>query len=454
MGLAPKQRDGLSKRSRLFAALVPLPFSRRATVARRGPRANGTGTVRSPLLDTSAVFGHRASPLSRSIHSLRKDGMKLRLIAVVVVMIGAISEQHASAEWEITPESAQALDRGLEWLAKNQRPEGNWSSTDLGLVSTGVLAYLAAGHVPGRGKHGETVRRALDYVVDNAKPSGLLNIATSQRDMYNHGLSTFVLGQAHGMTTTPDDRLHTTLARALRLIADTQCDDGGWDYRARRLGRGHDLSLVVMQAKALRSATDSGLDVSQQVIDAAVANVRDHYWPKDGNRDAPANELRRTPGQFAYSKGGGGETIAMAACGVVCLQEFGQYDDWRIEKNMQVILRAIDELPAPRRDGTLPFDAYTFYYVSQALYQRGGIAWAERYPKLRDYLVASQILAPTNAATHGSWRDNGANGGGKVGGRPGELFGTAVACFVLAMPHRYLPILQEGSIASFEERES
>jgi len=375
----------------------------------------------------------------------------MRIVSRLVLLIGILSKGTAFAEWEITPESAQALERGLDWLAKNQRPEGNWSSTDLGLVSTGTLAFLAAGHAPGRGRHGETVQRSLDYVVDNAKSSGLLNIATSQRDMYNHGLSTFVLGQIHGMTTAADNKVHDTLQRALRLIADTQCDDGGWDYRARRLGRGHDLSLVVMQAKALRSATDSGLDVPQQVVDSAVANVRDHYWPKDGNRSASEQELRRTPGQFAYSKGGGGETLAMAACGVVCLQEFGQDDDWRIEKNMEVILQAIDELPEARRDGTLPFDAYTFYYVSQALYQRGGVAWVERYPKLRDYLVASQLLAPSNTATHGSWRDNGANGGGKVGGRPGELFGTAVACFVLAIPHRYLPILQEGPIRKFDE---
>ena len=59
--------------------------------------------------------------------------------------------------WEITPESEQALARGLEWLARNQGPEGNWESNDLGLVSTGVLAFLAAGHLPGRGRYGETV---------------------------------------------------------------------------------------------------------------------------------------------------------------------------------------------------------------------------------------------------------------------------------------------------------
>jgi hypothetical protein len=142
----------------------------------------------------------------------------------------------------------------------------------------------------------------------------------------------------------------------------------------------------------------------------------------------------------------------MAAAGVVCLQEFGKYDDWRIGKNMDVILAAIKELPEARRNGTLPFDAYTFYYVGQALYQAGGPAWDENYATLRDYLALSQMLAPGDDVVHGSWRDNGANGGGKVGGKPGDLFGTAVACFVLAMPNRYLPILQEGESAPSPQR--
>ena len=34
--------------------------------------------------------------------------------------------------------------------------------------------------------------------------------------------------------------------------------------------------------------------------------------------------------------------------------------------------------------------------------------------------------------------------GGRVGGRPGQLFGTSVAVFALSIPNRYLPILQEG----------
>lgn len=373
--------------------------------------------------------------------------------ATLLIVSTVASAVRAEGDWEITPESEVALARGLDWLARNQGPQGNWDSNDTGLVAMGALAFMAAGHSPGRGKYGATVKRAIDFVVAGARPSGLLNVADAQRDMYNHGLATFVLGQAHGMTTAPDRRLNGALDKALKLIANTQCEDGGWDYRAQRQPNGHDLSLAVMQAKALRSAMDSGLEVPPEVVELAIRSVREHYTPKDGRRSAPESEQQRSPGQFTYTKGGGSGTIAMAACGVVCLQEFGQYDDWRIEKNMAVIGEAVQRLPKVRgRDGSMPFDAYTLYYVGQALYQVGGSHWESNYPKLRDYLIASQQVNASTPAEHGVWSDRGAGGGGRVGGKPGQLYGTSVACFILAIPNRYLPILQDGKIESLKQK--
>ncbi len=354
-----------------------------------------------------------------------------------------ISPAPPEGDWEITPASEQALELGLRWLEGNQGPEGNWESNDLGLVSMGVLAFLAAGHSPGRGRYGGPVKRALDYVIKNAKPSGLLNISEPGRDMYNHGLAAFVLGQVYGMTD--DTRISQALDRALKLIAGTQCEDGGWDYRALRQQNGHDLSLAVMQAKALRSALDSGLEVPPEVIDLAIRSVRAYYCSRSGRRNSDSFEARTEPGQFTYD-GTRGST-AMAACGVVCLQEFGQYDDWRIPKNIDVIAIAIAALKPNRRSGTVPFDAYTLYYIGQAIYQVGGRAWRENYPRLRDFLTETQIHNARDPKLHGLWRD-----GERVGGKPGDLYGTAVACFILAIPNRYLPILQEGRIDSLDSR--
>lgn len=375
------------------------------------------------------------------------------LLALIATGLLLPTLARAEGEWEITPASELALKRGLDWLARNQGPQGNWDSNDLGLVSLGALAFLADGHLPGRGRYGDVVERALDYVIRNAKPSGLLNIADAQRDMYNHGLATFVLGQAHGMT--PDKRIARVLEQSLRLIANTQSGDGGWDYRARRQTYGHDLSLVVMQAKALRSAVDSGLEVRGDVIQLAIQSVRAKYKAENGARSLDDPRIKDGPGQFTYDGHNG--TLAMAAAGVVCLQEFGQYDDWRLPKNMKVISDAILNADpkgktklgvASQGSGRVAFDAYTLYYVGQSLYQGGSEDWKRCYPTLRDFLVTSQLRKPGAPNEDGAWRDTRY----VTGGRPGHLFGTSVACFVLAIPNRYLPILQEGRIESVRKQ--
>ncbi len=366
------------------------------------------------------------------------------IVGIVACSVPAASAQNppaVSSDWEVTPESELALERGLAWLARNQGATGNWESNDLGLVSLGAMAFLSAGHMPGRGKYGETVDRALGYVIKNMKPSGMLNIADAQRDMYNHGLAAFVLGQAYGMTDDP--QLGRVLDKALKLIASTQCEDGGWDYRAKRQERGHDLSLVVMQAKALRSAVDTGFEVRGDVIRSAIRSVREHYKANNNTRGFD-ERAKDGPGQFTYDGNRG--TLAMAACGVVCLQEFGQYDDWRIAKNLEVIADEVRRLKTPKGNGEVPFDAYTAYYVGQALYQVGGPAWRESYPILRDQLVQSQLRRPENPGEDGSWRDT-----RWVHGKPGHLYGTSVGCFILSMPNRYLPILQEGKIEGLRE---
>jgi len=355
------------------------------------------------------------------------------MVALVALAVGLNDScAVAEGEWETTRQSERTARLGLEWLAANQGRAGNWGSNDLGLVAVGGLAFLSAGHAPGRGRYGDNVRRALNYVISNARPSGLLNIASPRRDMYNHGLATFVLTQAYGMTQ--DKRAAKVLDRALKLIANAQCDDGGWDYEAVRQQRGHDLSLAVMQAKALRGAMDIGFEIEPRTIKMAIQSVRKCYKASGRGRGGSARP-GDVPGQFTYD--GNRATTAMAAAGVVCLQEFGKYDDPRIRHSMDAVIRDMGKRMRQEK-GKVPFDAYTLYYVGQALYQVGGDRWRKHYPTLREALVRTQRKGG-NAAEKGSW-----DAGSHVGGKAGRLFGTAVGVFVLSIPNRYLPILQQA----------
>lgn len=346
------------------------------------------------------------------------------LTGTAVALACAPRSALADNRWEITRASAAAVDRGLAWLASNQGVVGNWGSNDLGLVSLGALAFLSAGHAPKRSRqYGDNVARALNFVLSNVKPSGLINIAAPQADMYNHGLSLFVLSQAYGVHD--DRRMGQVLDKGLKLITSVQCGDGGWKYRAAKGPNGNDLSLAVMQAKALRAAMDMGLEVPPEVVAKSIAYVRRRYQGGGPN----------SVGAFTYSGGSGRikpgvEAVAMAAAGAVCLQEFGEYDDYRIANSLDLVAERL------RRDlktvkGKIPINAYAMLYVAQALYQVGGDRWKKIYPLVRDAIVSTQ-------ASNGSWR------GGYREGRPGLLFGTAVGVFALSIPNRYLPILQRG----------
>jgi hypothetical protein len=373
-----------------------------------------------------------------------------RGVVAVALIVGVTLSQGvclAEGRWEVTKASEEASRLGLRWLARNQGEAGNWESKDLGLVSVGALAFMSAGHTCETGLYSENVRKAVDYVLAHAKPSGLLNIAGSRRDMYNHGLATFVLTQAYGMTS--DRRVGRALQKAIKVIADTQCHDGGWDYIAKRQERGHDLSLAVMQAKALRGSMDIGIHIPRATIGLAIKSVQGYYRSQGGRPDGKSTQygphpLAKFPGRFTYNGGSG--TTAMAAAGAVCLQEYGQYDDFRIYRSMDGVCDDILRRMQVQK-GHVPFDAYTMYYVAQALYQVGGTRWREYYPKLRDAIVNSQTVeavaaraAARGTERHGSWA------GRRVGGKAGQLFGTAVCVFALNIPNRYLPILQKGEM--------
>lgn len=377
---------------------------------------------------------------------LRRIGLVLVVVCLTVRPVQAAPAYDAN-EWEITPESEKAVERGLKWLVDNQTIQGNWGSANLGLVSMAALAFLANGHFPNRGKYGATVSRALDYVLQRARPTGLIDQSQKpNRIMYNHGLSTFVLGQAFGMTT--DRRIGPVLQSALRLIAKAQAKDGGWDYNPFSVPTGHDLSLIVMQAKALRSAADMGLEINPDTAAAAIARVKAHYRSDNGIwGDQPGAE--NGPGHFYYIYGRDNwGTPAVNAAGIVCLQEFGEYDDWRIPKAWDYIAPFFKNLSSykfnvPFTDNMQVFSTgYGIYYLSQAMYQTGGERWKQLYPMLRDFLVRWQDKED------GHWKDMMINGSEP---QDAKLWGTAAAVFALSIPNRYLPILQRGEAADTAE---
>src|SRR5690242_14002979 len=93
------------------------------------------------------------------------------------------TKKSAVSSWEVeareylgTPESEAAVNRGLAYLASSQLADGHWSSGgyrgDVGITGLCLLAFLASGHQPGRGKYGLVMEEAVNFLASCVQMSG------------------------------------------------------------------------------------------------------------------------------------------------------------------------------------------------------------------------------------------------------------------------------------------
>ncbi len=168
--------------------------------------------------------------------------MRLQLsLLVVSLCLPAVAaaqspDPEKSAEKLITPAAQQAIDQGLKWLAGRQNADGSFgpNATRGNAAICGLcgMAFLAGGSTPGRGTYGDRVQRAVDYLLANSQPNGLLCETPlspiTPGPMYSHGFATLFLAECCGMS--PRKELRAKLGLAVKLIVDTQNNEGGWRY--------------------------------------------------------------------------------------------------------------------------------------------------------------------------------------------------------------------------------
>jgi hypothetical protein len=320
------------------------------------------------------------------------------------------SAQNRPMEEEITPELVESVSRGLDYLRSLQNEDGSFGrgrySRHVAIASLAGIAFLADGHVPGRGEYGEVVSRALQFVLSNSTETGLLAAENSHGPMYGHGFATLFLGEFYGMN--PDDaQVRDALTRAVALIVNTQNDEGGWRYNPVPFDA--DISVTISQIMALRSARNAGIKVPKDTIDRAVEYVR-HCQNPDGG--------------FKYMAQAGGSAWPRTAAGVASLFYAGIYDDESITRGLDYLTR--NALPGTDNPMAQAHYFYGHYYSVQAMYLAGGTYWATWWPAIRQELLDRQD-------PNGAWQDNQIN----------SAYSTAMALIILQMPKRYLPIFQK-----------
>jgi hypothetical protein len=338
------------------------------------------------------------------------------------VLLGAVAAAPAQAPTRHTP-ADDAIDNALRFLQRQQEEDGSWRAGRMGknpaITSLAVMAFLAAGYVPGEGPYGDTVEKGVRWVLRSQQASGLI-ASDGSHEMYHHGISTLMLAEVAGMTDGPlADEVRRKLEKAVAVILFAQrthgVDQGGWRYRvaaSRVDGQDADISLTGWQVMALRAAKNLGCDVPPDAIDRAVEYIK-------RCQDA------RTGG-FRYTVGGN-TTVACTGTSILGLELCGK-ERHHSDEALRGGGYLLKNLP---QWGTTHF-FYSIYYCSQATFQLGDNYWSFFRPHLHQALLRNQ-------ESNGAWL---------APDPDSRVFGpnycTAMGVLALTVEYRYLPIYQRG----------
>ena len=221
-------------------------------------------------------------------------------------------------------------------------------------------------------------------------------------------------------------KLRRTLERAVKLIIDTQNQQGGWRYMPVRGDA--DISVTICQIMALRAARNAGIAVPKSVADNCIKYV-------EGCQD-----VRNTGGFYYQQQHFGDRTgsgFARTAAGIVALYTAGKYDGENVKKGLEY-LRQYEPRPGNKCGFMADPEAnlhyfYGHYYAVQAMWIHGGDYWRPGYPAIRDDLVQGTYHNKHDGPGYGSWEDR---------NHFDTDYCTAMALIILQVPNNYLPILQ------------
>lgn len=370
----------------------------------------------SPLATDKTRMKHRFEKMKPAIHPCFIRVSFLAKIVLLVVLLIGIRTVAADDRTERDKQIDAAIAKALDHLAKRQNPSGAWTLDGQGestsATSLAVMAFLAAGHVPGEGPYNQTIQRGVRWVLDHQQPNGMLVTERGHGPMYAHGISTLMLAEVAGMT---DEALATkcreALKQAVRVILSAQSvrkdrsNAGGWRYHPS--SNDSDLSVTGWQLLALRAAKNLGCDVPAEHIDAAVEYVKRCSTRNRG---------------FGYQPGSG-SSPTRAGTGILCLEICG------VHHSPEAVGAADALLQDPLRADQEWF-YYGAYYCTIGMFQVGGKHWEQGKGHLIPLLLNLQ-------AQDGSWS-------GRQGQERniGTVYATSLAVLALSVEYQYLPIYQ------------
>lgn len=346
-----------------------------------------------------------------------------------------------------TPESHEAILRGLRWFARHQAKDGRWSlkyyheshpacncwsefekdvvNEDIAATAFALLAFLGEGVTHNRAperpsdlaEYRRVVQRGLEFLVRSqvgdpkSKEAGKLS-----GNMYAHALGTMALCEAYGLSQ--DERLRVPTQLAIRYLMDAQHSEGGWRYGPKQPG---DLSVTSWVFFAIRSGQLAGLMIPKEPLLRAQRFV-------DSCACGPAEMIRT---RYCYDPRAEEKQpkLSMTAAGLLTRQYLGcRKDDRELVAGCEYLVQNL-----PPENATALGQIYYYHYATQVLHHMEGPEFDLWNYRMREHLIRTQAKEGCKA---GSWDPEGTD----WGSRGGRIYATGLAIMTLQVYYRHLPL--------------
>ncbi|HUG66671.1 MAG TPA: hypothetical protein VMM76_02900 [Pirellulaceae bacterium] len=345
-------------------------------------------------------------------------------LSVFLVASRAIADEPTKTD---DPQTESALveaarERGLDWLTKNQVPDGSWGKTyTIAVTSFACLSYLGSSDDPYTGERGRALLGGLRFLVANQTDGRF--VSQGHTWIHGQGFATLALSEAYGRSlfakTNPDidmQKIRDIVGQAVQVIAHNQSTSGGWWYTPGSPGR-HEGSTTVCAVQALVSAGNCGIEIDRSVLARGF-----EYLKLCQNED----------GGFDYSLGDAHSMKEGTAGGVATLGLMKKFDYAVMIKGYNFLLQIT---PAAISQGQFP-DYGHFYGCMGMHLLRQEFGGDEAYrEQTSQYILASQQDVLSWQQEDGAWPAK-----AWIASSEEAAYGTAFATLVLSVPESRLSI--------------
>lgn len=317
-------------------------------------------------------------------------------------------------------QTEDAVEMGLQWLARQQQSDGGWSLR--GPYSDGALlenrtaatamalnAFLGAGYTHLDGKYSSQIKFGLEFLRKRQNSRGFFaDGEPGQQRAYAQAIATITVLEAYGLTKDPE--LVAACRQAVHYAQWAQSRLKGWRYEPQRDA---DVSVTGWFVMALQTAYMAGFEVDEEKLQSV-----HEFLDSVGHRDLSAysyNELHAPD-------------LTMTAEALLCRILLG----WPREHSG--LQKGVEELTkSPPDEDEKVQSVYYWYYATQVMHHYGGEPWQKWNRAMKRTLPRMQNKSGTEK---GSWSPQNDH----YGSAGGRLYTTCLNIYCLEVYYRHLAI--------------